>query len=78
MAALFALGVMSLVWMALIAAVIAAEKLLPWNPLSSRAIALLLVVLAVAVAFVPGRVPGLTIPGSPEGPAMQQMGSTGA
>ena len=30
MAALFAVGVMSLGWMALIAAFIAAEKLLPW------------------------------------------------
>ena len=31
MAALFALGVMSLVWMAFVAALIAVEKLLPWQ-----------------------------------------------
>ena len=74
MAALFALGVMSLVWMAFIAVVIAAEKLLPWSPSASRAIALVLAALAIAVAFVPARVPGLTIPGSSDAPAMQEMG----
>jgi predicted metal-binding membrane protein len=74
MAALFALGVMSLVWMAFTAVVIAAEKLLPWSPGASRAIALVLAVLAIAVAFVPARVPGLTIPGSSDAPAMQEMG----
>ena len=31
MAALFALGVMSIVWMALIAALIVLEKTLPWR-----------------------------------------------
>jgi predicted metal-binding membrane protein len=74
MAALFALGVMSLAWMAFIAVVIAAEKLLPWSPGASRAIALVLAALAIAVAFVPASVPGLTVPGSSEGPAMHEMG----
>jgi predicted metal-binding membrane protein len=72
MAALFALGVMSLGWMALIAALIAIEKLLPWKTLANRGIAALLLVLGLAVAFAPASVPGLTIPGSPE--AMQGMG----
>ena len=31
MAALFALGAVSLVWMALVAGVVAAERLLPWD-----------------------------------------------
>jgi predicted metal-binding membrane protein len=71
MAALFALGVMSLGWMALIAALIAIEKLLPWKALANRGIAALLLVLGLAVAFSPASVPGLTVPGSAE--AMQGM-----
>ena len=65
MAALFALGVMSLGWMAFIAALIATEKLLPWKALANRGIAVLLLVLGLAVAFTPTSVPGLTLPGSP-------------
>ena len=65
MAALFALGVMSVGWMVLVAALIAAEKLLPWRTVATRGIAVLLAVLAVAVAFSPENVPGLTIPSSP-------------
>jgi predicted metal-binding membrane protein len=75
MAALFALGVMSIGWMVLIAALIATEKLLPWKVLANRGIAVLLVALGIAVAFVPGDVPGLTEPGSAEAaPAMESMG----
>lgn len=62
MAALFALGVMSVSWMVFVAALIAAEKLLPWGSAPSRAIAVLLLVLGVAVAAAPGSVPGLTLP----------------
>ncbi len=62
MAALFALGVMSIAWMALIAALIAIEKLLPWKRTANRSIAILLAVLGLAVAFAPGSVPGLTLP----------------
>jgi predicted metal-binding membrane protein len=72
MAALFALGVMSIGWMFVVAALIAAEKLLPWRPIVTRGVAVVLAVLALAVAFVPEDVPGLTIPGSPE--AMEAMG----
>ena len=64
MAALFALGVMSVGWMAFIAALIAVEKLLPWKALANRGLAVLLAVLGIAVAFVPGSVPGLTLPDS--------------
>ena len=45
MAALFALGVMSIGWMAFVAALIAIEKLLPWRALANRGIAVLLLVL---------------------------------
>jgi predicted metal-binding membrane protein len=62
MAALFALGVMSVGWMAFIAALIAIEKLLPWKSLANRGIAILLLVLGISVALVPDNVPGLTIP----------------
>ena len=78
MAALFALGVMSIGWMVFIAALIAAEKLLPWKTVANRSIAVLLVVLGLGVAFVPEKVPGLTLPDSPEAQAaMQSMGMGG-
>jgi predicted metal-binding membrane protein len=77
MAALFALGVMSLGWMAFIAALIAIEKLLPRQALASIGVAVLLLVLGLGVAFRPEIVPGLTIPGSPEAmKAMESMQST--
>ena len=66
MAALFALGVMSLGWMALIAAMIATEKLLPWKAVATRAVMAVLLALAIAVAVAPEHVPGLTLPDSRE------------
>jgi len=78
MAALFALGVMSVGWMALIAALIAIEKLLPWRALANRGVALLLIVLGLGVAFFADDVPGLTMPDSPEAQAaMESMGMGG-
>jgi predicted metal-binding membrane protein len=64
MAALFALGVMSLTWMAVVAVLIAAERLLPET--TRWAVALVLVALGTAVAAAPGDVPGLTVPGTPQ------------
>jgi predicted metal-binding membrane protein len=64
MAALFALGVMSVGWMAFVAALIAIEKLAPWKSATNRAIAVTLVVLGLAVVIVPEQVPGLTVPTS--------------
>ena len=75
MAALFALGVMSIGWMVLIAALIAIEKLLRWRVLANRGIALLLIVLGAGVAFAAEDVPGLTLPDSLE--AQAAMGSMG-
>jgi len=62
MLALFALGVMSLLWTALVGAAIFAEKVLPRGVELSRALAVALVVLGVLVATTPTRVPGLTQP----------------
>jgi predicted metal-binding membrane protein len=47
MAALFALGVI---------------KLSPWNAIAIGATAVVIAALALAVAFAPGQVPGLTMP----------------
>jgi predicted metal-binding membrane protein len=74
MAALFAVGLMSLGWMALIAAFIAAEKLLPWPAAARRTVAVLLLALGLGVAFVPADVPGFVEPG---GGAMHDGGGRG-
>ena len=63
MAALFTLGVMSLVWMAVVAGLIAFEKTVPWRRTATWGTAALLLVLAVAVAVAPHAVPGLVVPG---------------
>jgi predicted metal-binding membrane protein len=70
MAALFALGVMSLAWMALIAALIAVEKLLPWGRAATWITAAVLILLAVAVVAAPDSVPGLVVPGGDGGMEM--------
>jgi predicted metal-binding membrane protein len=75
MAALFALGVMSVGWMAFVAALIAIEKLAPWESAANRAIAVTLVVLGLAVVIVPERVPGLTVPTSAGSGMTMQDGS---
>jgi predicted metal-binding membrane protein len=64
MAALFALGVMSLIWMALVAALIALEKTIPWRRAATWGTAAVLLVLAIAVLAAPHAVPGLVIPSS--------------
>jgi predicted metal-binding membrane protein len=64
MAALFALGVMSIAWMLVIAALVAVEKLLPWRLLATGVTAAVLALLGVAVILSPGQVPWLTIPAS--------------
>ena len=63
MAALFALGVMSLAWMAFIAGLIALEKLIPSRRLATYGTSALLLALAVGVLAAPGSVPGFVIPG---------------
>jgi predicted metal-binding membrane protein len=60
MVALFALGVMSVGWMAVVGAFIAAEKMLPWKRLANRSVAVALTMIALGVAFVPS-MPGLAL-----------------
>jgi predicted metal-binding membrane protein len=64
MAALFALGVMSLTWMAFVAVLIALEKTVPWRRAVTWGAAAVLVVLAIAVVTAPRAVPGLVVPSS--------------
>jgi predicted metal-binding membrane protein len=63
MAALFALGVMNVAWMIVVAAVVAIEKLLPWDRVAIVPTAVFIAALGLAVALAPDQVPGLTIPG---------------
>jgi predicted metal-binding membrane protein len=63
MASLFALGIMSITWMAFIAGLIAIEKTLPWRRVATYGTAAVLVVLGVLVLAAPHTVPGLTVPG---------------
>lgn len=63
MAALFALGIMSIVWMAFVAALIALEKLLPWRRLAVYSVAAILLALGVLIVAAPDAVPGFTVPG---------------
>jgi predicted metal-binding membrane protein len=62
MAALFALGVMSLTWMAFVAALIALEKTVPWGRAVTWGTAAVLLVLAIAIVAAPQDLPGLVIP----------------
>ena len=71
MAALFALGVMSLTWMALMAVLITAERMLPRG--ARLSVSLLLVLLAAWVALAPGDVPCLTVPHSAPMGGMEAM-----
>jgi predicted metal-binding membrane protein len=64
MAALFALGVMSIVWMAVVAALIALEKIVPWGRAATWGTAAILLALALAVLAAPDAVPGLVVPDS--------------
>jgi predicted metal-binding membrane protein len=74
MASLFALGVMSVVWMAVVAGLITIEKTLPWRRPASYGTALLLTALGVVVLAAPELIPALTIPPT----HMQPMAGMGA
>ncbi len=62
MASLFALGIMSVRWMALVAAIVLAEKALPWRRPAAWGTAALLLVLGILLLAAPQAVPALTIP----------------
>jgi predicted metal-binding membrane protein len=73
MASLFALGVMSVTWMALVAGFIAVEKILPWRRTATYGTAVVLIVLGVLVLVAPDALPGLTVPGHDSVPVMSPM-----
>jgi predicted metal-binding membrane protein len=62
MASLFALGVMSVLWMAVVAGLIAVEKTLPWRRPATYGTAAVLLVLGVLLLVSPDVIPGLTSP----------------
>jgi predicted metal-binding membrane protein len=70
MASLFALGVMSVAWMAVVAGLIAVEKSLPWRRVATYGVTGILVVLGVLLLVSPDAIPGLTLP---DGGSMSQM-----
>jgi predicted metal-binding membrane protein len=78
MASLFALGVMSITWTAFVAALVAVEKLLPWERVAPVAVAAVLGALAVLVVAAPHAVPGLTIPNGAQMPQMEGQPAAGA
>ena len=68
MGALFALGIMSIEWMALVAGLITIEKTVPTPRLATYGTAALLLVLGILLLADPSVIPGLTIPhGQPAG-----------
>ena len=71
MASFFALGIMSVVWMAIVAGLIAVEKLLPWRRAATYGTAAALLALGLLLLAAPDAVPGLTVPGNG---SMSQMG----
>jgi predicted metal-binding membrane protein len=73
MASLFALGVMSLGWMAFVAALIALEKTLPWGRAVAYGTAVLLLVVGVLLLAAPDAIPGLTVPGGGSTDMQMQM-----
>jgi predicted metal-binding membrane protein len=75
MASLFALGVMSVVWMAVVAGVIAIEKTVPGRRIVTYATAALLLVLGVLLLAAPDAIPALTVPGGDPGDGMMPMSS---
>ncbi len=75
MASLFALGVMSVTWMAVIAGLIAIEKTIPWRRVATYGTTMVLAGLGITMLVAPDALPGLTVPGQSPMPSMSPMGS---
>ena len=78
MASLFALGVMSVAWMAVVAGLIAIEKTLPWRRVATYGTAALLLTLGVLVLAAPRAIPALSVPGGEQTDEMEQMEPMGS
>ena len=75
MASLFALGVMSVWWMVVVAGLIAVEKTVPWRRAASVGTAAVLLALGLLLFTAPDAIPGLTTPGHTPMSPMMRMGS---
>jgi len=75
MASLFALGVMGLSWMAVVAGLIAIEKTVPWRQVAVYGTAVVLLALGVLLLAAPDAIPALTVPGSHPMTEMAPMSS---
>ena len=75
MASLFALGVMSLIWMAFVAGLIAVEKTLPWRRVATCGTAVVLLTLGVLLLTAPHAIPALTVPETDQMNEMEPMRS---
>jgi predicted metal-binding membrane protein len=74
MASLFALGVMNVTWMAVVAGLIAIEKTIPWRHVATYGTTIILIVLGVTMLVTPDALPGPTVPGPSPMPSMSPMG----
>jgi predicted metal-binding membrane protein len=75
MASLFALGVMSVAWMAFVAGLIAPEKTLPWRRVATYGTAVVLLTLGILLFAAPDTIPALTVPGAGGMDGIEPMGS---
>lgn len=75
MASLFALGIMSVGWMALVAGLIAAEKILPWRRVATYGTVAVLLALGLLMLAAPDAAPNLTMPAHDAMPAMGMTGN---
>jgi predicted metal-binding membrane protein len=73
MASLFALGIMSVTWMAVVAGLIAVEKTVPWRRAGTAVTVVLLVALGVLVLVAPHSIPALHLPGPSPAAGMPGM-----
>jgi predicted metal-binding membrane protein len=71
MLALFALGIMSLAWMAVVAGLIAVEKTLPWRRVAFYGTTAILLGLGLLLLLAPAAIPGLNTQG--HGPMQMSM-----
>ena len=76
MVVLFAVGVMSLLWMVVVASLIFAQKVLPGGARLTRVFAVGFVAAGIWVAAAPGSVPGLTQPTGSMGSGMNGGGAS--